>query len=329
MEYTVTIRTLGTAGEKYQKTLDSIKRQTIQPKDIIVVIPYGYSEPKEKLGYERFVYSEKGMLSQRIMGINLCTTELILAIDDDVEFQNDFIESMIKTLESTKADFVSPITREINFSDTLKAKNGNILSISNIKDWLMGISYKSYLESDYMVEINRAGGFVINSNIIENKQYYNQSGHGTCVFGKTQNLKDIRFEEEMYLQDTKYALPEDMVMFYKIFLYGNKIAINRSVEFIHLDAGTSLMNVDKKLNNIFASARNGLIFWYKFVYTERDKKLLSILCFIRRIFFTCLFSFIKGIVYLDFQQFKTYIKAYIDGFKYIKSDKYKPLNIKK
>lgn len=114
MEYTVTIRTLGTAGEKYQKTLDSIKRQTIHPKDIIIVLPYGYSEPKEKLGYERFVYSEKGMLSQRITGINLCTTELILAIDDDIEFQSDFIESLIKTLEKTNSDFVSPIIREVN-----------------------------------------------------------------------------------------------------------------------------------------------------------------------------------------------------------------------
>lgn len=326
MEYTVTIRTLGTAGEKYQKTLDSIKGQTIQPKEIIIVLPYGYKEPKEKLGYERFVCSEKGMICQRIMGINLCSTELILAIDDDVEFKSDFIESLIRTLQTTKADFVSPIVRDVNYSNISKKKD-NILSISNIKGWLMGISYKAYLKSDYLIEINRSGGFIVNTNVIENKQYYNQSGHGTCVFGKTQNLKDIRFEEEMWLQDTKYALPDDMVMYYKIFLYGNKIAMNRNVEFIHLDAGSSLMNVDKKLNNIFASARNGLIFWYKFVYTQRDKKLLSILCFIRRIFFTCLFSFIKGVIYLDFKQFRTYIKAYIDGFKYIKSDKYKPLKI--
>lgn len=326
MEYTVTIRTLGTAGEKYQRTLDSIKRQTIQPKEIIIVLPYGYEAPKEKLGYERFVYSEKGMLSQRITGINLCTTELILAIDDDVEFKSDFIESLIRTLQTTKADFVSPIVRDVNYSNIPKKKD-NILSISNIKGWLMGISYKAYLKSDYLVEINRAGGFVVNINTIENKQYYNQTGHGTCIFGKTQNLKKIRFEEEIWLQDTKYALPEDMVMFYKIFLYGNKTAMNNNVCFIHLDAGTSLMNEDKKLNNTFASARNGLIFWYKFVYTQRDKKLLSILCFIRRIFFTCLFSFIKGVVHLDFKQFRTYIKAYIDGFKYIKSDKYKPLTI--
>lgn len=50
--YSVTIRTLGSAGEKYAATLDSIAKQKIKPEEVVVVIPYGYDLPKERLGYE-------------------------------------------------------------------------------------------------------------------------------------------------------------------------------------------------------------------------------------------------------------------------------------
>lgn len=50
--------------------------------------------------------------------------------------------------------------------------------------------------------------------------------------------------------------------------------MNLDVKFIHLDAGSSLMNENKKLNNIFASARNRFIFWYKLVYQVRVEKKL-------------------------------------------------------
>ena len=124
----------------------------------------------------------------------------------------------------------------------------------------MGVSIRKRLKDSFMVKVWRTGGFIVNSAVEDNKQYYSQSGHGTCVFGRTKALKELHFEEELWLQDAKYALPDDMVMFYKLYLRGNVIAMNREVEFVHLDAGSSLMDDNKKLNNIYASARNGLIF---------------------------------------------------------------------
>ena len=41
-DYSVTIRTLGTAEDKYQRTLDSIATQSIQPKEVIIVLANGY-----------------------------------------------------------------------------------------------------------------------------------------------------------------------------------------------------------------------------------------------------------------------------------------------
>ena len=42
MDYTVVIRTLGVAGEKYQILLNSLNKQTILPSKILVYIAEGY-----------------------------------------------------------------------------------------------------------------------------------------------------------------------------------------------------------------------------------------------------------------------------------------------
>ena len=55
MDYTAVIRTLGTAGEYYQRTLDSLRLQTIQPDAIVVYIAEGYSTPKKTIGKERYI----------------------------------------------------------------------------------------------------------------------------------------------------------------------------------------------------------------------------------------------------------------------------------
>ena len=56
MQYTAVIRTLGTAGEKYQTLLNSLVAQTIQPSAILVYIAEGYPLPKDTLGKERYIY---------------------------------------------------------------------------------------------------------------------------------------------------------------------------------------------------------------------------------------------------------------------------------
>ena len=60
-EYCVAIRTLGTAGEKYQQLLDSIQTQTFSPRKILVYIPYGYPTPKETIGIEQIIRCEKAI----------------------------------------------------------------------------------------------------------------------------------------------------------------------------------------------------------------------------------------------------------------------------
>ena len=83
MEYSVAIRTLGTAGEKYQRLLESLERQTVPPKQIVVYIAEGYPLPEETIGKEQYVYVRKGMVAQRALRYDEIDTEYILFLDDE------------------------------------------------------------------------------------------------------------------------------------------------------------------------------------------------------------------------------------------------------
>ena len=77
------IRTLGTAGESYKRLIESINKQIIKPEEIIVVLPVGYTLDYVT-GEETIVYSDKGMVSQRAVGIQCAKSEYILVVDDDI-----------------------------------------------------------------------------------------------------------------------------------------------------------------------------------------------------------------------------------------------------
>lgn len=94
MKYTAVIRTLGTAGDKYQILLDSLNKQTIQPSKILVYIAEGYAIPKETIGKEQYIYVKKGMVAQRALPYYEVNTEFILFLDDDLFLPDNFVEKM-------------------------------------------------------------------------------------------------------------------------------------------------------------------------------------------------------------------------------------------
>lgn len=78
---------------------------------MIVVLPHGYPLPAERQGWERFVLPLRGMVSQRVAGFDACQSDYILALDDDVEFDADFVEQLFGTISRTGAQLVSPIIK--------------------------------------------------------------------------------------------------------------------------------------------------------------------------------------------------------------------------
>lgn len=283
--YSIYIRTIGKGGDKYQRLLDSIKRQTIQPEEVVVVLPYGYYKPKERLGYERFAYSEKGMVRQRLYAIDDVKTPYVLLLDDDVEFEALYVEKLFRTMIKAKAQCCIPILKD------------NSKSFSRIKIFInkfIGSEVHKNTNDNFFMKINLFGGFIFNTNMQPNVQYYSQTGHGSNCFVESEAIKEIHLEEELWLEDSGYALPEDQVMFYKLFISGNKIAVCPDVYFCHLDAAST--NDGKRQARIAqAKAGNFLVFWYRYIHSQYSgiRRIKSTLYITHRIFWECLLYLIK------------------------------------
>ncbi len=262
MNYSVVIRTVGTAGEKYRRTLDSIDKQTIKPQEVLVVLPEGYPLPPERLGYEAFVYSKKGMVSQRIFGGEQAKGEYILFLDDDVAFEEDFVEKLYAPIEAGLGDVTVP-----PILDILPPKRGIRKIIPMIS---LSACPTVFHRNDMYTKILKSGGWSYNHYAGRSVPRYlrAETAAGACFFCKKADFLQMHYEEELWLQDVRYPLWEDQVMFYKMHLSGKRILCVTDVSFAHLDAGGS--SPDRAKLATQAGARNKAVFWYKFIYKKQQ-----------------------------------------------------------
>lgn len=305
--YSIYIRTIGNGGEKYKKLLHSIDLQTIRPVDVVVVLPKGYSPPEDRLGYERFAFSEKGMIKQRIFAINDVKTPYVLLLDDDVEFEPNFVEKLHRSMINAKSNCC--IARMEDYAE----KSSKFRRL--IYQFIGSTVYKN-THDQFFYKINLCGGFIVNTGYDPAKPVYSQTGHGSHCFAETKALRNIHFEDELWLEESGYALPDDQVMFYKLYLNCSRIAVCLDTYFCHLNAAST--NDGKRYLKIAqAKIGNYLIFWYKFIYIKKEglSKLLSVLFICHRLFWDGLFCISK---YRNIEVCKSLYSGLKYGISYIK-----------
>lgn len=330
--YSVIIRTLGTAGEKYKALLNSIVNQTLQAKEIIVVLPYGYTLDYS-LGLEKIIFTEKGMVNQRVVGINNAVNDFVLVVDDDVSFETNFVNLLFKFLEINNADVVLPtggnIQAKIEISNSTNEKKfkNTKLDLKKIliqfKHIFIGQRFYHSHNSKYNIKISPTGGHSIikHDKLDLEKCYLSQSGNFQCFFMKTKLAKEVHFEEDLWLDETKYAIYDDQVFFYKAFLNGCKIVTALKIKYLHLDARNGHVKSDdfERLKlKLFGNMRNRTIFWKLYLF-DRSKffgKIWLIVCYLFGLFNTfffyllgCIFSWKKisipfGVFQASFVAFK-------------------------
>ena len=186
MQYTAVIRTLGMAGEKYQKLLNSLIAQTIKPKDIIVYIADGYPIPKETVGVERYVYVKKGMVAQRALPYKEVETEYMLCLDDDLEFPSNTVECMFQLLSKYNADVVSPDI----FPNAQRAWTSEIMMT------ISGRMRARRCDNVWGYKVMRNGGYSYNKKPLK-EVYFSQTNAGACFLCKKDDYLKIRFEEKL------------------------------------------------------------------------------------------------------------------------------------
>lgn len=284
MEYTAVIRTLGTAGEKYQRLLDSLQAQTIAPKAIIVYIAEGYPLPKETIGTERYVYVKKGMVAQRALPYDEVETEWMLFLDDDLYLPPLVVATLYNQLQEKGADVISPDVfpnaKRPFAAELMMTVSGRMRARRSDKEW----GYK----------VMRTAGYSYNANPVL-PTYWSQTNAGACFFCRKQTFLDIHFEEELWMDELAYPLGEDQVMYYKMYLQGIKLLTSYHDDIVHLDAGDNL-NPQKEKKLLYADLRFKILFWYRFLYpfeTNCLTKFWTLLCIVYFMFFTLFISLAK------------------------------------
>lgn len=312
MEYTAVIRTLGKAGEKYQTLLESLVAQTIPPKQIIVYIAEGYPIPKETVGIERYVYVKKGMVAQRALRYDEVDTEFMLCLDDDLFLPADFVQTMYDELRDNDGDVISP--------DIYPNHERGL--IQEILMLLSGRMMARRIQDSWGYRVLRTGGYSYRKNI-DKKVYPSQTNAGACFFCKKNDFLNVSFEEESWLDESRYPVGEDQVMYYKMYLSGLKVLTSYNSGIKHLDAGANLTKEKEKML-IYSDFRFKTIFWHRFIFRPEKNLLLKAWdCICIGYAFT--FAFMVSLLKLRFDILAIKYNSIRDAARFLRSDEYKRL----
>lgn len=260
MTYTAVIRTLGQAGDKYQRLLDSLCAQTVRPEKILVYIAEGYSLPKETCGKEEYIPVKKGMIAQRALPYKEVETEYILFLDDDVFLPDNAVETLYKTMKASDSDVISPDV----FDNSVRGVKSEILMT------LSGRMRARRHDNTWAYKVMSSTGYSYNKNP-HNRAYLSQTNAGPCFFCRKSDFLKIHFEEETWLDGMGYPIGEDQIMFYKMYLSGLKQLTVFGTGIEHLDAGCNLGNKEKELKLLEGDYFFRRVFWHRFLQTPESR----------------------------------------------------------
>lgn len=318
LNYTVAIRTLGKAGDKYQKELDSLVNQTILPKKILVYLAEGYEKPKETVGIEEIIYCPKGMVSQRARDYKEVDTPYVLMLDDDVYLPPMAVEQMMKAITTEQAGCVVADTFP---SQRLPLKNKLLAALTN---WAT-----PHLDQRWGIKIGHTATFsYLNS---PEKDYYpSQSGAGPCALWRMEAFKKIHLEEELWVDKLGFAYGEDLLLYHKLYRNGGKLLIHYTCGALHLDAQSSRTAYQQDPERLMKRSRAWLILWWRTQYEAADlsvfDKLLSVICYSIKVIYDILLHLLYSITLLSYKPIYNYLKGLLAGYRFVHSEEYRKVS---
>lgn len=315
IDYSVIIRTTGKAGEKYAKLLASIDRLVPSPKEVIVVLPQGYALPQERLGWETFFFSPKGMVIQRMTGIQRCHTQYALVCDDDVQFSPDFVRKLHKPLEDGMGGLsIAPLY-------SFFPQKG----LRTMIDAVLGSGIPTVFHKNRYCSVLRTTGYSYNRRLHKNGEYgQTQSAAWTCFYANVEALRAVDFEvEQQWLDAHGYSALDDQTMFYKAWLRGIKTIVVTDASYEHLDARTSTRENREPV--LFSRMFNRIVFWHRYIYLQENSlagKCWAGICFGYYQAANDLYAFLRGV---PAEEKRIKNRARKEAKAYLRSDSYKKL----
>jgi glycosyltransferase involved in cell wall biosynthesis len=267
MKYSAVIRSLGNT-DYLNPVVRSLLDQTIRPEEIVIVVPFGVTLTDfQHTESCRIVESKKGMVMQRNVGMKSAKLDYALLLDDDLLFtSNDSVEKLLKSIIKYDSVCVLPHYPEDN-------KEGFLYRVFETFFLMAVPSTKNKLE--YL----RSGGYSYPVDPPVAEPHLTEGGRGACSAINLKWLKENNIFMDEAFERVTYALRDDGAFIYDIALAGGNPIIVNGVSIQHI--GITHKATSERLYNLcVATVYNNYIFWYKYIYTKKTMKLLSILAFI-------------------------------------------------
>lgn len=313
--YCVAIRTLGKAGEKFQRELESLKNQTIPPTKILVYIAEGYPIPKETIGIEQYIYVKKGMVAQRALPYDEVDTDYVLLLDDDVYLPEDGVEKLYRGLMDFQGDAIAVDTFH-NHKDSF---------LNKFKAFLTNWAYPRK-DDDYAFKVQRNASFSYN-NYPSCEVYLSESAAGPASFWKVCALKGIHFEDELWMDALGFAYGEDLLFYNKLVKNGGRLLVHYNTNIEHLDAQSERKLYEKNPTRFQLRAQMWLILWYRTCFNLPTNsgidKALSVFSFFMKFLWNDIVMFGYSIAKISYKPFYYQIKGTWKGWRYVHSAVYR------
>ena len=317
LTYSIAIRTLGTAGDKFRRELESIAVQTIQPEKVVVYIAEGYERPGFTVGKEEYVWVRKGMMAQRVLHYDEITSDCILMLDDDVLLSPDSAMKLLQAMEEYGSDCIGADVfqnHKMPFRMKLYAALTNLVFPHRSDRWAF--------------KVHSNGSFSYNWNPGP-RCYQSQSCGGPVMLWRKESFLKLGMEDELWLGTLGFPYGEDQLTTYKIHLNTGKLGVLYDAGITHLDAQSSSAGFKKSAEYIYTRTKASYMIWYRSIYRNgRDtagSRVISASAFCLKSLWLTFVMFGAAVVKLDVRFLSLYFKGLLDGRKAVRTDEFKSL----
>ena len=269
--YSIAIRTLGTAGEKFREELESIREQTERPERVVVYIAEGYPRPAFTVGEEEYVWVPKGMMAQRVLPYGEITSDCVLMLDDDVRLAPDSARRLLLAVEEEEFDCVAADVfknHEMPLPVKLKAAMANWVFPHGGKKWAF--------------RMRRTGSFSYNLSP-ESRCYLSQTCGGPAMMWRKEAFLALGLENELWMDSFGFAYGEDALLSYKLHLNGGRLGVLYGSGVDNLDAGSSSRAFRKSPGWVALRTKAMFMTWWRMCYRNgldtRRSRLLAAAAF--------------------------------------------------
>lgn len=315
LEYCVVVRTLGMAGEKFRQELESLHRQTVRPKRILVYLAEGYARPSFTVGMEQYVTVPKGLIAQRALPYDEVDTDYMLMLDDDVAFPDDGVERLFHGLKRNAGDCIA--------IDAFHPQNSAWWQ--TVYNYLTNLVYPRP-DDGWAFKVCGNGSFSYNRSP-HAEVYPSESAAGTCLLWKTSVFRSIRFEDEMWLDRSGYAFGEDFLMSHKVVRNGYRLLIDYNSGIQHLDAKSARSDRHLSTDRLCKRSKCQFLQWYRMFYDARDltprQRRSNLWAWRRRVAQAFLVHVCYALFTFNAQVVRMFLKGLKDGRDFVRSDIYK------